>query len=88
MNNVKEKIISAKNKILVASASASVFVLTTATNAFAAEEGVTIDYGSIATSTKDSVLGGVNAMLPILAGLFGTIAAIKFAPKLIKKFIS
>lgn len=86
MNTFKEKIISANNKILVASASASVAVLTTATNAFAQE--ATIDYGSIATNAQTSIFSAISSMLPTLAVLFGTIAAIKFAPRLIKKFIS
>lgn len=87
MKNVKEKIIFAKNKLLVASASASVAVLATATNAFAEEGGgATVDYASIATNTQSSVISAINAMLPTLAVLFGTIAAVKFAPRLIKKF--
>ena len=86
MNFIKEKIISAKNKILVVSASASALVLTTATNAFAEEAGVTVDYAQIATNTQSSIVSAINAMLPTLAVLFGTVAAVKFAPRLIKKF--
>lgn len=88
MNVIKEKIISAKNKILVVSASASALVLTTATNAFAEEAGVTVDYAQIATNTQSSIVSAINAMLPTLAVLFGTVAAVKFAPRLIKKFFN
>lgn len=86
MSAIKEKIILAKNKILVVSASASALVLTTATNAFAEEAGVTVDYAQIATNTQSSIVSAINAMLPTLAVLFGTVAAVKFAPRLIKKF--
>lgn len=86
MSAIKEKIILAKNKILVVSASASALVFTTATNAFAEEAGVTVDYAQIATNTQSSIVSAINSMLPTLAVLFGTVAAVKFAPRLIKKF--
>lgn len=86
-DKIIEKINSVKCKVLLGSSAAFVAVATTCTNAFAADGDVTIDYASIATNTKTSVLSGINAMLPTLAILFGTITAIKFAPRLIKKFL-
>lgn len=85
--SLKNKLSSAKDKLVLGSSVVASAVLTTAVNASAAETTLTIDYAGIANSAKSSIFEGINAILPVVAGIFGTILAIKFAPRLIKWFV-
>lgn len=83
---MKEKILKHKNKI-VALGSGALCTLCTSVPCFAAEEtpAASVDWSSAGSTITSQFNGAMTTLLPVGIGIFATLAAIGFGPKIFKK---